>query len=144
VWPFHWLVEMKGALDPAVISETQFPKVYAWISRFRQALKVARSKVQPVTVTGPEVMQYIQRARFAETVGEVDANDPLGLRPGDDVEIHPIDSGFSHKDRGRLVTLTPQEATIVKRTRDGDRDIHVCVPRWGFRIIKVGDAGARL
>jgi len=145
IWPFHWLVEMEGALPPSVISQTQFPKVFAWISRFRNALKQAKSSgFKPVAVKGDDVVKYMQSARFVETAGEVDANDPLGLKAGELVEMWPIDSGFTHRDRGILVTLTPNEMVVAKRTKIGDREIYVHMPRWGFRITKVKTEGARL
>ena len=144
IWPFHWLVEMKGALPDTIISATQFPRVFAWIERFRAVLKKARASVKPITVSGADVLEFVGKADFAETAGEVDGNDPLGLKAGDEVEVFPIDSGSSHRDRGRLVTLTPHEATVAKRTRDEAKEIHVCVPRWGFRVVRVGDEDARL
>ncbi|KAF2454077.1 glutathione S-transferase [Lineolata rhizophorae] len=149
IWPFHWLVEMKGALPPNVISESRFPKVYAWIARFRAALQAAKAAApKPVTLKGPEAAQHITEARFAEEPNgaSVDAEDPLGLEKGDVVEVWPIDSGSRHHDRGRLVTLNANEVTVSSRCEaDGRKEVHIHTPRWGFRVAKgSGDAGAKL
>lgn len=144
VWPFHWLLDMKTAVPGNVISATTFPKVFAWIARFNDAIKKAQeAQPKPARVKGSEVVEYMKTARFAEAVGEVDANDPLGLRAGDVVEVWPIESGFSHKDRGKLLSLTPSEIAISKTMKSGG-EIQIHAQRWGFRIKKVENADARL
>ncbi|QDS69554.1 hypothetical protein FKW77_007861 [Venturia effusa] len=137
IWPFHWLVDMRGALSESAISPNQFPRVFAWIDRFKDELKRAKaSGFKATSVTGAEVMEYMQSARFVDSAGCVDINDPTGLRAGDEVEMWPIDTGSSHRDRGTLVTLTPHEMAVAKKTKIGDQEIHVHMPRWGFRIAK--------
>ncbi|KAF2086351.1 glutathione S-transferase [Saccharata proteae CBS 121410] len=140
IWPFDWLVEMKGALPSSVISEVQFPKVYSWIRRFREALKAAKaSGPKTITFKGPEAVRFVAGADdLAESTGRVDESDPLGLRRDDVVEVWPIDSGFSHRDRGRLVSLTPDEVVLASKTPTGDGEVHVHFPRWGFRVAKAG------
>lgn len=139
IWPFDWLVEMKGSMPASVVSEKQFPKVYAWIQRFRAALRAAKSTgPTPVSLKGAEAVKLIVSSEFAEPNGGVDANDPLGLKEGMEVEIYPTDSGFTHRDRGRLVTLTAREVTVALRSRVGDKEMRIHVPRTGFRVTKVG------
>ena len=79
----------------------------------------------------------MQGAKFAESVGEVAVNDPLRLKAGDEVEVFPIDSGFSHRDRGTLLTLTPNEVVVGKKMNAGGGPIRVHYQRWGFRVIKI-------
>lgn len=137
IWPFHWLSELPGALPKGVISGVQFPKVFAWIQRFKDALQEAKaSGPKQVKVSGEEVVEYMQHAKFAESVGEVAANDPLGLKPGDEVEVFPIDTGSANRDRGTLLTLTPSEVVVGKKMNVGNSPIRVHYQRWGFRIIK--------
>lgn len=132
-------------MPASIISPTQFPKVFAWISRFQDALKKAKdSGFKPVTIKGKDVIKYMQSARFVESAGEVDANDPLGLRAGEEVEVWPIDTGFSHRDRGTLLSLTPSEVVVGKKTKAGGQDIHVHMPRWGFRIARPKKTGTKL
>jgi hypothetical protein len=128
---------MPGALDPNYISANQFPKVFAYVERFKGALKAARARApRPVTLTQEQLLRHMATARFHEPVGEVDANDPTGLRAGDLVTTWPTDSGSAHRETGTLLSLTPREMAISKRTRVGDTEIHVHMPRWGYRIVK--------
>lgn len=129
---------MPGALPKDVISPVQFPKVFSWIQRFRDALQQAKASApKQVKVTGEEVVAYMQGAKFAESIGEVAANDPLQLKAGDEVEVFPIETGFSHRDRGTLLTLTPNEVVVGKKMNAGGGPIRVHYQRWGFRVIKI-------
>jgi hypothetical protein len=84
-------------------------------------------------------LKIIEAGVFAEPEGEVDGNDPSGLRKGDEIEVWPIDSGFSRKDRGRLVRLDSSEIVVESKTSNG-KDVRIHAPRHGFRVRKVGKA----
>jgi len=58
------------------------------------------------------------------------------LKPGDEVEVFPIDTGSANRDRGTLLTLTPNEVVVGKKMNVGGGPIRVHYQRWGFRIIK--------
>ena len=134
---------MPGALDPNYISANQFPRVFAYLERFKAALKAARARApKPVTLTQEQMLRHIAAARFHEPVGEVDANDPTGLRAGELVTTWPTDSGSAHRETGTLLSLTPREMAVVKHTRDGATEIHVHMPRWGYRIVRAKAPGA--
>lgn len=134
VWPFHWLKGMKGALPEDFISGQQFPKVFAWIERFNKATAAAaKTAGKPKTIKGPEALKAISSSVFAESEGSVDASDPTGLKKGQETEVWPIDSGFSCKDRGRLVTLNGTEIVIDSKTQDGQH-VRIHTPRHGFRV----------
>ncbi|KAI9872083.1 MAG: hypothetical protein M1830_002087, partial [Pleopsidium flavum] len=110
VWPFHWLTDLKGALPSDLVSGKQFPKVFSWIERFRKAISAAKSSApKPIRLKGADAVKRIVAADFAEPEEDVDQTDPLGLNKGEDVQVWPIDSGFTHKDQGRLVSLTAKE-----------------------------------
>lgn len=141
VWPFHWLTTMMGALPPSYISAQQFPKVFAWIVRFDKAVREAAKRAgKAKTVTGKEAVAIIEGSEFAEAEGGVEAGDPLGLAKGETVEVWPIDSGFSHKDRGRLVGLCGREVVIESKT-EGGKMVRVHAPRHGFRVKRVAGGG---
>ncbi|KAL8728367.1 MAG: hypothetical protein Q9166_005411, partial [cf. Caloplaca sp. 2 TL-2023] len=138
IWPFHWLVGLDGALPPSVFGKENFPKVYAWIDRFSNVLEAAQNSAPKImTLKGVEAIQYISQAEFAEPDGNVDAQDPLGLKKGQDVESWPLEFGFNHKDRGQLVALTRQEVASKTQTKIGHRDVHIHHPRTHFRIRSV-------
>lgn len=145
VWPLHWVIGMKGALPPSLVSKEKFPKVYAWIDRFSKAVSTAKSSApKPTELKGAEAVKYIIQAEFSEKEGEVDASDPLGLKKGQDVESWPIDSGFRHHDRGRLVSLTSKEVVLASQSKVGGKEVRIHHPRWNYRTRAVSGGGARL
>ncbi|KAL9006031.1 MAG: hypothetical protein Q9188_001209 [Gyalolechia gomerana] len=142
IWPFHWLSGMKDALPPSIFGKDHFPGVYSWIDRFQKALESAEESAPKVTrLKGAEAVKFITQVEFADPDGNVDDKDPLGLKKGQDVESWPIDSGFTHRDRGQLVALTRQEVILKTQAKLGHRDIHIHHPRTNFRIRAVDDNG---
>ena len=72
VWPFHWLLGLRGALAPSVISKEKFPKVYAWIDRFSKAVSTAKlAAPEPTTLKGAEAVEYVMQANFSEPVSHL-------------------------------------------------------------------------
>jgi len=140
VWPFHWLKSMPGALPSDQISAKQFPKVFSWIDRFDKVRReVAKEAGNPKPLKGPEAMKQISSDNFAEKEGDVDENDPSGLKKGDLIQVWPIDSGFSRKDRGKLISLSMQEIVVESKTESG-QIVRVHAPRHGFRIAGLGSS----
>lgn len=140
IWPIDWLIGLEGALPSELFNEKQFPKVYAWVARFNSAYRKARSAAaKPTSLKGSEAKQRISQAAFAETKLTVDKNDPLRLNAGDEVEVWPIDSGFKHRDRGRLLKLSTTEVVIAIQSEDHE-EIHLHTPRNNFRIAAVNSA----
>ncbi len=73
----------------------------------------------------------------------IDPADPLGLQPGTEVEVFPVDSGTHHHDTGRLIGLAEDE--IVLNLQTNGKDVRLHYPRTGFRIKPVtGGAQPRL
>lgn len=134
VWPFHWLAGIQGALPPNVISARQYPKVFAWIDRFQKAVSAAKSSApKPTTLKGVDAVAHITKAEFSDPEGQVDENDPLGFKKGQEVEVWPIDTGFRNHDLGKLVALTMKEVVITGQTK-ANMDIRIHYPRTNFRI----------
>lgn len=134
---------MEGALDRNVISAKQYPKVFAWMRRFRQAVSEAWGRAPKVPkVSGEEVLNGLQDATFVEAEGGVDENDPLKLQMGQEVVVWPTDVGTSRRDSGRLVELNAQEVVLQRKTADGRFDVRLHFPRTNFRIVPA--QGAKL
>jgi hypothetical protein len=125
-----------------VVSEQRFPKVYAWISRFRAALEEAGSSA-PTTVQldGNEAVDFIISSSLEEAQGGVNSDDPLGLEQGTEVEMYPTDWGSEHRDAGQLVALTQDEVTVAARSRDA-AELRIHAPRTGFRVTEIGRRAA--
>lgn len=135
---------MKGSLPPKVVSEQKYPRVFAWIQRFRAALDDAGSSApKPEKLNGPEAVRRILAFEFHEnsSQGKEDTNDEaLELQVGEEVEVYPADWGSEHRDRGRLVRLTQDEVVVGVKAGSGagDREIRIHAPQTGFKITKVG------
>jgi len=142
IWAFDWLNGLKGALPREIISESTFPKVFAWIARFNKELKAAKAAApKPTTLKGPAAAERIANANFADKTPSVDEKDPLGFKAGETVEVWPIDSGFRRRDTGSLVGLSEDEVVISVET-DAGKEIRLHSPRQNFRIAAVKSAGS--
>jgi hypothetical protein len=125
---------LKGALPAEYISAERFPKTFKWIERFDAAVMAAvKENGKAKALSGAEAAEKIGSEGFAEKESSVDESDPSGLKKGTEVEVWPIDSGFSHKDRGKLVGLTTKEIVIEGRM-EGGKGVRIHCPRHGFRI----------
>ena len=141
IWPFDWLKGLKGGLPSDLISEKQYPKVFGWIARFNKELSAAKAKApKPTSLKGQEAAQRVLAAEFADKDIGVSTADPLGLRPGQQIDVWPLDSGFNSRDAGSLVGLNDEEVVIEKVVGN---NIRVHFPRTGFRIVPV-DAKSKL
>ena len=128
-----------------MISESQFPKVFAHINRFRNTISAAKSSApKPVTLKGADAVNFVTKAEFAEPDGQVDDSDPLALKRGQDVEVWPTDTGFKHRDRGRLVALTMKESVVATQSDVGAKEIRIHHPRTNFRIKALSEAVSKL
>ncbi|KAK2034678.1 glutathione S-transferase [Colletotrichum zoysiae] len=141
VWLPHWLAGIPGALLPEEqISAERFPRVFAWIGRFQEAASAAKKAAPRVaTVSGNEAAGIVASSPYNEAAGRVDAADALaaaeGLAAGDDVILWPADTGASHKDTGKLVSLDGNEVVIEVQGPKGPARVHA--PRHGFRVEKL-------
>lgn len=147
VWPFHWLSRLPGALPPDQLSETQFPKVFAWIERFDRTVSAAGKKLgKAPKLSGDEAAEAIVGASYFEAQdGKVHESEPvvkaLGLKKGDAVVVYPTDSGHTHKDSGILLSFDSNE--VVFETRADMQDspaVRVHAPRHNFRIVREDQA----
>lgn len=144
IWPLHWLIGLKVALPPDLVSSRTHPRVFAWCDRFDAAIKKAKASMpKPVTMKGDEAISFIRSAPLphvefgADPVFEAD---PTGLKPGMMVESWPTDTGFRNKDYGKLVKLNKHECVI-----ENEMGLRIHHPRWNFRVRRVeGGSEAKL
>lgn len=150
VWPLHWLREMPGALPESVISERQYPRVFAWIERFDKAVTAATFELGKIpTIAGGEAAQSIVNSPFFDKNELVEYSEPivsvLGLKQGDLVTVAPTDTGRRHKDHGILVGLNDKEVIFeTKADLEGSPVIRVHAPRHGFKITRGDEASSFL
>ena len=142
VWPFHWMTGMKGALPEDIISAKTYPKVFAYIQRFNNAVRAAKENLpKPTRIKGQEAVDFIMHAKYPEGDQRlyIDDHDPVGanLKLGQVVGSWPIDSGFKHKDVGKLVKLDKEEIVLEVEGQGGKLRLHH--PRWNFRVKATAD-----
>lgn len=146
VWPFHWLSGLPGALPQDRFSAKVYPRAYAWIHRFQEAVSAAKKRGEkPAALSGAEAAQTILASSFAEDAKPVDEGDAAavaqGLRPGDTVRVWPTDTGSSHRDVGKLAGLDLDEI-VYETAAEGASYVRVHAPRHGFAVAKdAGDGG---
>ncbi|EFR00962.1 hypothetical protein MGYG_03964 [Nannizzia gypsea CBS 118893] len=115
--------------------EVSHPKVFAWRSRFRQALSDAEAKMKETIVSGSDVLEGLRYESFAESEAEFDDSDPLGLQKGEEVLVWPTDSGSTHRDAGTLIGLNSKEIVLQRKTEDNQLDIRIHFPRINFKVV---------
>ncbi|KAG9641118.1 hypothetical protein KCU64_g12673, partial [Aureobasidium melanogenum] len=133
VYIAQWIVTnplMEGATPEGFISEKLFPKTYAWVYRFKQALRDAESGATvATTLGGKEVFDKITSAPVTILQGDISDTDPLGLKIGQTVSIYPTDWASKHVDHGELVMLAADQVCIQNA-----QGVLIHFPRWNFRI----------
>lgn len=130
----EWVANTKGSLPTDLVSDSIFPKAYAWIKRFHKAVQAAKATAPKVTsLKGEEAAEQILSAGFAEANKGINkADGQSSLREGDVVEVFPTDTGFSHRDNGKLIGLTGDEVVISL-----ENGLRLHAPRTGFRVQQV-------
>ncbi|KAJ2901476.1 hypothetical protein MKZ38_001817 [Zalerion maritima] len=149
VWLFHWLIiGMPAALDTSdgapFVTEEEFPRVFAWVRRFDALINEKKKEKNrtPKRVKGEEARRLILGSLWNEeekgVEKGVDEKDSLvqalGLRKGDEVVVHPTDTGKNHKDVGRLVKMDSEEVVWEVKTKEEGEAVRVHAPRHGFRV----------
>lgn len=127
---------MPGAFPPDLISAVQYPRTFAWITRFSDAVSAARKRApKPISLPGAEARLHILGAPFLGGEMGVDASDPLALTLGKEVEVGPTDTGVSCRDWRRLIGLG--KAGVVIEAGEVGSVVRMHYPRTGFRVTAV-------
>jgi hypothetical protein len=115
----------------------QHPNTWAWLARFKKTVKAAEaSSAKAMSLDGKAAFQHITSASYHDHKTGVDKTDPLQLQQGDLVDLCPTDSGFRHKDSGRLLKLDKDQVVLAIQTNSGAKEVRIHAPRWGFRVSK--------
>jgi glutathione S-transferase len=151
VWSYDWALHMAmgdsadESCEEDVINSWRFPKVNAWVDRFKQAHATAiENSGKPELTSGDDAKRRILACNFTELDGTVDLCDPLNLTKGQMIEVRPTDFGSTHADRGELVSLCSREVVISIKINDEDGHLRLHYPRAGFRITPVEGSSSML
>lgn len=140
IWPALFLAGMDGVLPADKFSAKIFPKVYAWIERFKAVVESAISKAPKVeSLDGAAALAKVTGAEYHDELGTVDPTDydveAFGIKAGDTVSFGPLDYGCKQRDKGKLLSLDAQEVVLEVATENGAL-IRLHAPRHGFQLRK--------
>lgn len=148
VWLLNFILEIPGTLPAAQFSAQVYPRVFAWVDRFRAALDDAQARNEGSsnnnvrTLSGEEAAAEIAQAAWHEDAGGgsgVDAQDfeaaALGLVKGDAVTVGPTDFGSSCRDGGALLSVSAHEV-VVEAKAGSSSTVRIHAPRQQFSILK--------
>ena len=138
-WLFDWNLQMKMGmidhLEKETISEQAYPKVFAWVQNIRDAVaEVEKKNGEAKVLSDQEMIETILSSDYSESEGSIDNHDPLKLEKGQAVDIAPVDSGFTHHDKGELVAIGTKEVVIKSAVPNGKGHLRLHFPRTNFRI----------
>ena len=147
IWTFDWAPQgemyMFEDLEKDLISDEQFPKTFAYVSRFRRALAGKQEENgKPEELSAEQAIERIMVSDFSEREGSIDPSDPLRLKKGQMVGVWPIDSGFTHHDKGNLVSNGLKDVVVSSKPNVGEASLRFPFPRVYFRVQPL--AGSRL
>jgi glutathione S-transferase len=144
IWTFDWALQgkmhMADELEADIINEEVYPKTFAYVDRFRKFMAGKQKENQPKELSMDETIEKILASDFFEKEGEIDPRDPLRLKKGQLVEIFPIDSGFTHHDKGEVVSVGVKEVCVASKPTVGEGVLRIHYPRVNIRIQPVGDS----
>jgi glutathione S-transferase len=122
-----WFIRGRYSKGPEFLA--QFEHLCAWEQRVE-----AIGHGRPVDMTAAEALEIAKQARPA-TPERVDPDDPLGLRPGEAVEVAAEQVEGAPPVAGRVLGLDAQEITILREDpRVGEVAVHF--PRIGYRVVR--------
>ena len=135
---------LPDGLPDAYFSKNRYPKTSAWLTRYEEAVQAAKdaSKSDVVTLSSEDALAKIFSATLGDE-GEVQ-DDPVGVKKGQQVEVAPIDTGFTHRDEGKLVSLDTGEVVIEKTSEKDGKAVRVHFPRWNFNVGPVGQTNGQV
>ena len=96
-WLVSWTIDLKFLLPENIFSAQVFPKLYAWVARFRKEVEQAKESLKQAghspNIGGDEATNFIKNAKPVSgrhtTNGRIDSLDPTALREGSLVESWP-------------------------------------------------------
>jgi hypothetical protein len=129
------MFQLPKAMPDAFFGTNIYPKTRDWLSRFDSAVATAKeSGPQPTKLEGPAAVKQVLSSNFVSDKELKVENDPEGLKEGQDVEMYPIDTGYSRRDKGRLVLLNSNEVAVQSKSAEGGQEVRIHYPRWNFSV----------
>lgn len=150
-WVFDWAVNMASDTQDSsddstadvkqALGEHRYPRVHAWVDRFRKATMEAEQSNpgagqidEGAQAEGFIVKRILDSNLTEKDAPVVDESDVLALKRGQRVSVAPVDFGFTHKDEGELIGLSKDEVVILSDVPGGQGQLRLHYPRINFKI----------
>ena len=122
-----WFIRGRYSKGPEFLA--QFEHLCAWEERVR-----AIGHGRPAEMTAAEALDIAKKARPA-TPERADPGDPLGLEPGEAVEVVAEQVEGAPPVAGRILSVDAQEIAVLREDpRVGAVAVHF--PRVGYRVLR--------
>lgn len=131
---------LPDGLPDTYFSKMKYPRTNAWLDRYETAVQAAKDAAKSKTTilsSGDALSQTFSSTSFVDAELEVH-DDPIGVKQGQQVEVAPIDTGFNHRDVGKLVGLNTKEVVVEKESEKDGKPVRLHFPRWNFSVVPVG------
>ncbi|GAB7357755.1 hypothetical protein MBLNU459_g0406t1 [Dothideomycetes sp. NU459] len=137
-WIFGWMRSLPDGLPEQYFSQAAYPKTHAWLDRYDAAIAASKADgPKPAMLSSEDALEKVLgKHGFLVPDGDV-PQDPLGFTKGDTVEVFALDTGFNHRDVGKLVGLDNTEVVIEKASGKDGKPVRLHFPRWNFSIAPV-------
>ncbi|WPG99533.1 Hypothetical protein R9X50_00234900 [Acrodontium crateriforme] len=127
IWMIKWAVQTVGVSEEPQLGEKFYPRVWRWINSL-QNHDGAIEKDQKISQE--EAKAIIMGSQYAVPDIGFDANDPVGLKPGDAAAVEATDAQpGKYPQKGRLVGLSARQAVL-----EMENGLRVHFPRVGYTI----------
>lgn len=127
-WAVGWVLQSIGLAKEPGFSESDFPRIYKWISSGPRAH--FRDMGQE------EVWETVQNADYSAKDIGINEGDPLGIAKGTEVTVENSDTkAGAHPQKGKLVGLSDRETVVELKN-----GIRVHFPRVGY-VVKQAKTG---
>lgn len=123
----NWAINGHKGAQPEVSRDTH-PKVHTWLDAVNAHLSQAPAPEKIAWEQAREILLAPPKHEYAKFVHH-DEKNTLGLQPGHQVSIVPVDTGKNHPQVGELVSLNDEQVCLRNKSK-----LVMHFPRIGYHV----------